>query len=145
LPGLNEKRGGHVKIQNILRMQAVIIGFVGVLFLANSALAQEIENTVWADGPGATTSMQAAPAPAASAANAGALPSGSMAATATAAKPMLAQEAISQWPALEIWLTAAFLVLLAMVALYRRAAAARRANRNLESRVRQVNDRVALS
>jgi hypothetical protein len=58
---------------------------------------------------------------------------------------MLAQEAISQWPALEIWLTAAFLVLLAMVALYRRAAAARRANRNLESRVRQVNDRVALS
>jgi hypothetical protein len=134
-----------MKIQNILRMQAVLIGFVGVLFLASSASAQEIENTVWADSPGATTAMQPAPAPAPSAANSTAVHSGSMAATATAAKPIVAQEAISQWPAVEIWLIAAFLVLLAMVALYRRAAAARRANRNLESRVRQVNDRVALS
>jgi hypothetical protein len=134
-----------VKIQNILRMQTVVIGFVGVLFLASSAAAQEIENTVWADSPGATASMQAVPAPTASAANATAAHSGSMAATATAAKPIVAQEAISQWPAVEIWFVAAFLVLLAMVALYRRAAAAQRANRNLESRVRQVNDRIALS
>jgi len=134
-----------MKIKNILRMQAVVIGFSGFLFLASSAPAQEITNTEWPDSPGATTSVQAAPAPAANAANATALNSGSTAATATVAKSIAMQEAaVSQWPTVQVWAIACLLVFFTLVALYKRAAA-RHANRNLEPCVRQVNDRVALS
>jgi len=135
-----------MKIQNILRMQAAVIGFAGVLFLASSAPAQEITNTEWPDAPGATTSVQAAPAQAANAnVNANAANSGLIAASATIVKPIAAQEAaISQWPTVQAWAIACLLVFFTLVALYKRAAA-RHANRNLESRVRQVNDRVAIS
>jgi hypothetical protein len=44
----------------------------------------------------------------------------------------------------ETWALGCLLVFFTLIALYKRAAA-RRANGNLESRVRQVNDRVALS
>jgi hypothetical protein len=52
-----------MKIQNSIRMQAVVIGFAGVLFLASSLTAQEITNTEWPDAPGATTTVQASAAP----------------------------------------------------------------------------------
>jgi hypothetical protein len=133
-----------MKIQNILRMQAVAIGFAGVLFLASSAPAQEIENKVWPDSPGTTTFVQAASASPDNL-NTTAANSGSMAATATVAKPIATQKAaFSQWPAVQTWMTASLLAFFAMLALYKRKAA-RRANQGLESRVRQVDDRVALS
>jgi hypothetical protein len=44
----------------------------------------------------------------------------------------------------ETWAMACLLVFFTLIALYKRAAA-RHANRNLESRIRQVNDGVALS
>jgi len=43
-----------MKLQMILRMQAVVIGFAGVLLLASSVPAQEIVNTNFADGPNVT-------------------------------------------------------------------------------------------
>ena len=133
-----------MKVQNIIRMQAVVIGFAGVLFLAGSAPAQEITNTEWPDAPGATTTAQASAAPAADNSNTVAVKSGSSSAAASVAKPIVSQEAaVSQWPAVETWAMACLLVFFTLLALYKRAAA-RHANRNLESRIRQVNDGVAL-
>ena len=134
-----------MKIQNILRMQAMLIGFAGVLFLASSAPAQEITNTEWPDAPGATTTVQATAAPAVNNSNTAAVNSSSAKAAASVANPIASQEAaVSQWPAVETWAMACLLVFFTLIALYKRTAA-RHANSNLESRVRQVNDRVALS
>jgi hypothetical protein len=47
-----------VKLQNILRMQAMVIGLGAALFMASSAPAQEIDNTVW---PGDSGKISAAP------------------------------------------------------------------------------------
>ena len=39
-----------MKVKNILRMQAMLLAFVGaVLLMGTSVYAQEIENTVWND------------------------------------------------------------------------------------------------
>jgi hypothetical protein len=134
-----------MKIQNILRMQAMVIGFAGVLFLASSAPAQEITNTEWPDAPGTTTTVQASAAPAVNNSNTAAVNPSSANAAASVAKPIANQEAsVSQWPAVETWTMACLLVFFTLIALYKRTAA-RHANSNLESRVRQVNDRVALS
>ena len=54
-----------MKIQNIIRMQAVVVGFAGALLLASVAPAQEIVNQEWAERPGATAPFQAEPAQAA--------------------------------------------------------------------------------
>lgn len=51
-----------MKIQNILRMQAVILGAGATLLLASSVLAQEIENTSFNDGPNVIAFEQQAPA-----------------------------------------------------------------------------------
>ncbi len=134
-----------MKIQNIIRIQAVVIGFAGALLLGSAAPAQEITNTEWPDSASATTSTQAAAAPAANDLNSAAVNTGAVAAAATIAKAAVSQEAaVSQWPAVGSLAIASLLVFLAMIAWYTRAAA-RHANRNLGTRVRQVNDRVALS
>jgi hypothetical protein len=131
-----------MKIQNIIRMQAVVIGFAGVLFLASSLPAQEITNTEWPDAPGATTTVQASAAPAVNNSNTVAV---NPSAAASVSKPIVSQEAaVSQWPAAETWTMAGLLVFFTLIALYKRVAA-RHANGNLQSRVRQVHDRVALS
>jgi len=135
-----------MKIQNILRRQAAVIGFAGMLFVASSAPAQEITNTVWPDAPGATTSVVEPAAPVASDARSLGTSSGSPNTSAAVAEQPIASQkaAISDWPAVETWAIACLLVFVAMVGLYRRAAA-RQINRNLESRIRQVRDRVAIS
>jgi len=134
-----------MKIQNMVRMQAVVIGFAGVLFLASSAPAQEITNTEWLDAPGTTETVQASAAPAVNAANTVAVNPSSTSAAASIAKPIVSQEAaVSQWPAVETWAMACLLVFFTLIALYKRAAA-RHANRNFKSRIRQVHDGVALS
>jgi len=134
-----------MKMQKILRMQAMLIGFAGVLFLASSAPAQEITNTEWPDAPGTTATVQASTAPTVNHANPAAVNPSSTNAAASVAKPIANQEAaVSQWPAVETWTMACLLVFFTLIALYKRTAA-RHANSDLESRVRQVNDRVALS
>jgi len=134
-----------MNIQNILRMQAMVIGFAGGLLLASSAPAQEITNTEWPDAPGATTTVQASAAPAVNNANTVAANPSSSSAAASVGKPIVSQEAaVSQWPAVETWAMACLFVFFTLIAWYKRAAA-RHGNGNLESRVGQVNDRVALS
>ena len=134
-----------MKMQNMIRIQAVVIGFAGVLFLASSLPAQEITNTEWPDAPGATTTVQASAAPAVNASNTVAVNPSSTSAAASVAKPIVSQEAaVSQWPAAETWALACLLVFFTLIAWYQRAAA-RHADSNLQSRVRQLNDRVALS
>ena len=134
-----------MKIQNMIRMQAAVIGFAGVLFLASSLPAQEITNTEWPDAPGATTTVQASAAPAVDNSNTVAVNPSSSGAAASVAKPIVSQEAaVSQWPAVETWALACLLIFFTLIALYKRAAA-RRADSNFPSRVRQVNGTVALS
>jgi hypothetical protein len=126
-----------MKIQNILRIQAVAIGFAGFLAVASSAQAQEITNTEWPDTTSATATVQATPTPAAN-------DSSTPAANSGAQAIVIQETVVPQWPAFEIGAIATLLVFFTMVALYKRAAA-RRANRDLQSRVRRVNDRVAAS
>src|SRR5260370_40605502 len=96
-----------MKIQNIIRIQAVVIGFAGVLFLASYAPAQEITNTEWPDAQGATTTAQASAAPAVNNSNTVAANPRSSSAAASVAKPIPSQEAgVAQWPAEETLATA---------------------------------------
>jgi hypothetical protein len=44
-----------MKVQNIFRMQAIVIGLGAALFLASPAPAQEIVNTSFNDGPNVTS------------------------------------------------------------------------------------------
>jgi hypothetical protein len=129
-----------MKIQNILRAQAMTIGFAGMLLLASAAPAQEITNTEWPDGPNVSAPAQAKPA--ANDLNVAVVNTGSVADTATVAQPVAIQDA-SVAPAAEGWMVAAVLAFFAMFALLLRAAT-RRGNRK-EMRVRQVNSWVALS
>jgi hypothetical protein len=50
-----------MKLRNILRMQAMLVAFAAVMLMGTSAAAQEIENTVWADGPNVVPFAQPAP------------------------------------------------------------------------------------
>lgn len=126
-----------MKVQNIMRMQAVVIGFTGALLLASAAPAQEITNTEWPDGPNVSAPAQAVPT--------AAVPATNDSNAAAAAKPMVSQEAaVSQSATVEGWMIASLLVFSGLLAFYTRAAA-RHANRNLQTRLRQVKDNVALS
>ncbi len=129
------KRGAKMKIQNILRAQAVMIGFAAMLLLASSAPAQEITNTEWPDGNNVSAPAQAKPA--ANDLNVAAVNTGSAADTAAIQEASVA-------PAAEVWMVAAVLAFFAMFAWLLRAAT-RQGNRKLETRVRQVNNWVALS
>ena len=51
-----------MKLQKILRMQAITIGLGAALFLATAAPAQEIDNTVWADNSSAAAKSASVPA-----------------------------------------------------------------------------------
>lgn len=51
-----------MKIQNIIRIQAMVLGVGAALLLAGSVRAQEIENTTFNDGPNMVAFEQQAPA-----------------------------------------------------------------------------------
>src|SRR6266567_3251353 len=109
-----------MKIQNIIRMQAVVIGFAGVLFLASSAPAQEITNTEWPDAPGATTTVQASAAPAVNNSNTVAV-NPSCASVAACVTTSIARQkaAVSQSPTVETWAMACLLVFTTPIGLYK--------------------------
>ena len=108
-------RGSQMKIQNVIRMQAMVVGFAGALLLASVAPAQEIVNKEWTERPGATAPFQAEPAQAAVAPAAANL-------TATAvAKPAAKQQAaVAQWPAVDILAVASVVALFGIAGLYKR-------------------------
>ena len=77
-----------MKIQNMIRMQAVVIGFGAAMLLASAAPAQGIDNPTWDEGTNSTPLTQAAPAPTANNSN-------SAVADPTGATPV-AQETVTQ-------------------------------------------------
>jgi hypothetical protein len=119
-----------MKIQNILRMQAAMMGFAGMMFLASAAPAQEITNTEWPDAPGATESVQAAARPVASGGN-------TAVGNSTAANASVSQDAaISPLPGMEAWMVGSLVAFAAMVGWSKRSAV-RRVDQDLKSRIRR--------
>jgi hypothetical protein len=84
-----------MKVQNIFRMQAIVIGLGAALLLASPAPAQEIVNTSFNDGPNVTSFDQpAAPAAAQVTAAQPAAANSTASAPAIAAAPVVTNEAL---------------------------------------------------
>src|SRR5271166_495280 len=138
LPGSprNGKRQ-PMKLQNMIRMEAMVLGFAGVLLLASSARAQEIVNTSFDDGPNVAPLAQPAPAPVSSDLNSAAAEPQIVVSAAMISEPIVARGAgISAWTLIEGWLIVSLLVCIAMGVLYA-LSEAKRANRNLAVRLGQ--------
>jgi hypothetical protein len=125
-----------MKVQNIFRMQAMVIGLGAALFLASSTPAQEIVNTSFNDGPYVTSFDQptAAAAVQVSAAQATvtAVDMPASAPAVAASQPVVRTEAVvSLENSAERWLIAGSFFGLAMIAVYA-LAEVRRARRLTE-------------
>jgi hypothetical protein len=134
-----------MKLQNIFRMQAIVIGLGAALFLTTSVQAQEITNASFDEGPNVVALAQPSSIPTPSASNSPAANSDAVTSAAMISTPIAVQEsAASLWTPAEGWLFVAFLFCTAMISLYA-LVEAKRANRNHNTRVdSQVNSRVAL-
>jgi hypothetical protein len=134
-----------MKLQNIFRMQAIVIGLGAAFLLTTPAQAQEITNDSFDEGPNVVAMAQPSPTPAASDLNSSAADSVPMTSAAIISAPVMVQEsAASLWTPVQGWLFVAFLICTALISLYA-LVEAKRANRNHNGRVNsQVNSRVAL-
>ncbi len=136
-----------MKIQNILRTQAIVIGFGAALLLSSPAPAQEIVNTQFDDGPYVTTFAQPSPTVTTAAAPASTVADASTVSPAIAIpNPVVTDEAVVSLENSAAYglITSAFfgLALLAVFAV----GEFRRANRNLnESPSSPLHRRAALS
>ncbi len=136
-----------MKIQNILRTQAIVIGFGAALLLSSPAPAQEIVNTQFDDGPYVTTFAQPSPTVTTAAAPASTVADANTVSPAIAIPaPVVTDEAVVSLENSAVYglITSAFfgLALLAVFA----AGEFRRANRNLtESPSSPLHRRAALS
>jgi hypothetical protein len=140
-----------MKIQNILRTQAIVIG-VGAAFLllATPAKSQEIVNSEFSDGPYVTSFAQptantaaasATPAPVTS----GTVNSNAQVATVAIATPVVTEEmAVSFSNTVARWLTACTVLGIAMLVIYAWGEI-RRANRKGNGSRPQVTQGPALS
>jgi len=137
-----------MKLQNIIRMQAIVIGLGATLLLASSSRAQEIVNTEFPDGPNVAAFTQQASDTAANDSTAPVLvnPTAISPAAASIATPVEAQAAaISLWNSIQNWVMGSLLLCIGLVALYG-LVEAKRANRTLRSRAgSQFYRRAALS
>ncbi len=135
-----------MRLQNIFRMNMMVIGFGAALLLASSARAQEIENTNWDEASNSVATAQPAAAPNAIELNANAADSQAMSSAAGVSKTLVAQETfITHTTLVEGWMIASLLVCMALVGLYAREETK---SRKMNSGARsggQVNRRVALS
>jgi len=109
-----------MKIQNIFRMQAIVIGLgAAVLLFPNSASAQEIVNTEFADGPNVTSFAQPTTAAISTASTPGAVVSNEASQAVAVSTPVITDEAmISFENSTERWLMASSILGLALLALY---------------------------
>lgn len=106
-----------MKVQNIFRTHAVIIGFAAASLLAGGAQAQEIDNTVWADSSTVEPFPQSAPAAAANDLSNVVTNSVQTDTAAVIAQPRLTSEAVvSGWPTREGWLVGMSIMLTAPLA-----------------------------
>ena len=117
-----------MKMQNIIRMQAIVVGLGAALFLASGTPAQEIVNTEFNNGPYVTTFDQPTSATyTAEASTAG--DSNTVTPAIAIATPVVTNEAMISAEASAIrWLAASSLSGLALLAVYA-VAEIRRANR----------------
>ncbi len=124
-----------MKIENILRTQAIVIGLGAAFLLASPAKSQEIVNTEFADGPYVASFAQPMSTAAAASATAAPAPTTTAdtdaegAAVAIPAPVVTEQAAISLGNSAERWLVASSFFGLVMLAIYA-LAEVRRANRN---------------
>ena len=131
-----------MKVKNIIRMNAVAIGFAAALFLATTPVhAQEITNTEFSGGPNVTAFAQ--PAADVQQAAAPATPATAQAPSAVVATPVVSDTQLSSIVTTAgHWMLASALCGLALIALYA-IAEIRRANRSV--RPRPPLTRIALS
>jgi hypothetical protein len=131
-----------MKIKNIIRMNAVAIGFAAALFLATTPVrSQEITNTEFSGGPNVTAYAQ--PAPDTQQAVAPATQATAQAPSAVVATPVVADKQLSSVVTTAgNWMWASALSGLALIGLYA-IAEIRRANRSV--RPRPPLTRIALS
>jgi hypothetical protein len=122
-----------MKIRNVLRTKAIVIGFGAALLLASSAPAQEIVNTEFNDGPNVASFDQ----PTAKNVEVGTSQDSKMAVavpTAVISTPVASNgEIVSIEQSAERWLIAATFFGLTMLAVFA-AAEVRRANRSIGAR-----------
>jgi hypothetical protein len=120
-----------MKIQNIIRMQAMVLGVGAALLLASSVRAQEIENSSFNDGPNMVAIEQQAPASAATNSTVAAVDSTAM---VSPAAPMMTQEAaVSVLAPVQISLLAFLALCIALYAAHG-VVEAKRLRRNLTAR-----------
>lgn len=130
-----------MKVQNIIRVQAVVVGLAATLFVAGAARGQEITNTEWPDRAGATESVQVA----AQADQLNATNESSATVATTAGTPTLAQEAASSQAALLGGWSATFLVGSALVVGLYAMSEIKRITRNVDVRSSRANVPVTMS
>jgi hypothetical protein len=136
------EEGFAMKIQNIFRMQAIVIGFGAALLLASAAPAQEIVNTEYNDGPNViafeqpTVTQVATTTPAATSSHA-VTPSGAVATPVATEVALVSFEGSAQR-----WLVACTFFGIAMLVVYG-LAEIRRSTRNPTQRPSSHLDRSA--
>jgi hypothetical protein len=143
-----------MKVKNTLRMQAMLLAFVGaVLLMGTSVYAQEIENTVWNDSQNVAALDQ--PARAATVADTKATkPATPPTSEATDIQGMNAAAVIqpnvsqatgaSQWTYAEVWVMLSSFVFIAAIMLYA-LVEARHANRRFNTSVVRTKSWTTLS
>jgi hypothetical protein len=130
-----------MKVQNIIRMQLVAVGFAAALFFASATPAQEISNTEWPDGQDVVTPGHPAPEMASAAQDTKAT---DRAATANAATVNQGAAMAQQTPSEGSWTTISLIIFFALATLYA-FSGAKRANRNRYARAEQALRSVPLS
>jgi hypothetical protein len=122
-----------MKIQNILRTQAIVIGFGAALLLATSAPAQEIVNTEFNDGPNVTAFTQPAPSAPTAASSSASADSNAAAPAVAISAPVVTNEALASFEtSAEGWLIATVFFGITMLVAYA-VVELRRANRDLKA------------
>jgi hypothetical protein len=135
-----------MKIQNIIRMQAIVIALGSALFLAGSLRAQEIDNVSFDEGPNSIPMGQAVPARAPKASTPAAANSPLPNVNTEAKTPINSEEVLdSRITPVDRWSMAALLVCIALGALYLRAMADSRTQTLRHRSARPADSKTALS
>jgi hypothetical protein len=136
-----------MKLRNILRMQAMLVAFAAVMLMGTSVAAQEIENTVWDDGPNVAPLAQPAPVKLVvdtSAANSKTADAQEINAAAMIQPNITPDGGTSQWTSVEVWAMISSLVFIAVIMLYS-LAEAKRNNKKFNTLVNQAKSWTALT
>jgi endonuclease V-like protein UPF0215 family len=122
-----------MNFQRISRLKLLLMVLAATILLAGSAMAQEIENSAFDDGPNVAAFDQHASVQ-------GAISRAASVVDAHSAKPMAVgmtsatvQADLAQTPSMNAWLSASLLICIALIAVYA-LVEAKRAKRNLQSR-----------